>query len=369
MCGIFGLAKAQGELTEKQKKILKKSLSRIAEKASVRGEDSTGLAITNSNGTKTYKSLLSSRKIIHTKDWLEILDTINEDTISVIGHTRYATRGAVSIRNSHPFTYDPIVGAHNGCIYNWDSIDGYQKDMEVDSEIIFSRLSQGDYQKALKSLNGYFALSWLNKQDPKRLYLTRDEAPTYVAYWKATKTLFWASTKEILSYGLDKGGLRLKLMKLPSHKIYQYHTEGFDNAPVFETKKLKRDSFAKGYSTRFKYNGYNYSYSSSNVWCDYCGTYKSKNNNNWCDTCGISYQLECDLCLKSTQLSLLNYDSTGDYYFCSDCESEINDNNLNCCDYCGDPTSGSDIVVSSAGTKICKYCIMYDSKGNNQWLM
>ena len=48
-------------------------------------------------------------------------NNINNDTISIIGHTRAATTGAVTTRNAHPFSYGSIIGAHNGIIDNWES--------------------------------------------------------------------------------------------------------------------------------------------------------------------------------------------------------------------------------------------------------
>jgi len=73
----------------------------------------------------------------------------------VAGHTRFATRGKVNRRNSHPFRYGRIVGSHNGMV-------GAPQKFQVDSEYLFWLLNKhrGNYQKALESVSGYWGLSW-----------------------------------------------------------------------------------------------------------------------------------------------------------------------------------------------------------------
>ncbi len=94
------------------------------------------------------------------RDWLKHSQT---STWFVAGHTRFATRGKVNRRNSHPFRYGRIIGSHNGMC------QAPQK-FEVDSEHLFWALNKerGDYQKALESISGYWGLSWY---DGQHLYL------------------------------------------------------------------------------------------------------------------------------------------------------------------------------------------------------
>ena len=78
----------------------------------------------------------------------------------VAGHTRFATRGKVNRRNSHPFRYGRIIGSHNGMC------DAPQK-FKVDSEYLFYALNKahGDYQAGLGDISGYFGLSWYDGED------------------------------------------------------------------------------------------------------------------------------------------------------------------------------------------------------------
>ena len=75
------------------------------------------------------------------------------DTDLLLAHIRYATKGAVSLENTHPFVLKDISGtewvfAHNGTVFESDLLSGYVHDQkgETDSERIFRYI--------IDSLNG-----------------------------------------------------------------------------------------------------------------------------------------------------------------------------------------------------------------------
>lgn len=347
MCGIFGFTKPRGELTEDQIRVLRKSFTRIAEESSIRGQDSTGVALVGSSGVKIYKTLMSSDRAIHTKDWLDILNLIDADTTTVIGHTRYATTGTISIRNAHPFKCGQIVGAHNGVIYNWDRIKGHESNMEVDSEVIFRRLSKKKYKKALEGLDGYFALSWVD-ENPYNLYLSRSkDGPIQAAYWKKPKILFWASTESILEYGLIRAGLNIKSWGLKHNKIYQYHTQTFDKKPKFTTQKLDLSEFGGKYKPFGFLSAYDdYSFEPESYPCIGCGKTTSSKNGA-CGDCDAKYISECDMCQSEELLKDLFVNDDGTY-LCRKCHIEIN--YMHECSYCGDYFYENELVGTTFKT-------------------
>jgi len=81
----------------------------------------------------------------------------------VAGHTRHGTRGHNVRENAHPFRYGNIVGAHNGIV-------GAPTTYAVDSMYLIDAIHQaeGDYQKALGDVSGYWGLVWT---DGAGLYL------------------------------------------------------------------------------------------------------------------------------------------------------------------------------------------------------
>lgn len=68
--------------------------------------------------------------------------TAGFDGTLFLGHCRYATVGAISKENSHPFQSGSIIGAHNGGVANWKELnDKYGRKFQVDSQHIFEHIS------------------------------------------------------------------------------------------------------------------------------------------------------------------------------------------------------------------------------------
>ena len=130
MCGIVGYAGHRQAAP-----ILLEGLSRLE----YRGYDSAGIGILSPEGLR----------IARTKGRLQALvdmvggDKAPEGTVG-IGHTRWATHGAPSERNSHPQLSDTgkIAVVHNGIIENdaqlrqWLEERGVRFQSETDTEVI-----------------------------------------------------------------------------------------------------------------------------------------------------------------------------------------------------------------------------------------
>jgi hypothetical protein len=119
-----------------------------------RGTDSVGFF--DSTG-KMIKAAVTPSDGLRQKNISAWLERSEETTWFCAGHTRLATRGAVNRRNSHPFRYGRIIGAHNGIV---DAPDGYA----VDSQYLFDTLSKakGDYNAAWGDVVGYWGISWFD---------------------------------------------------------------------------------------------------------------------------------------------------------------------------------------------------------------
>jgi hypothetical protein len=151
ICGIFGAIAPAG------KQVNLGIIRALTWANRERGTDSCGFF--DSSGKMTKRAGDPSKVLLDDKvqTWLK---ASRESAWFIAGHTRFATRGKVNRRNSHPFRYGRIIGSHNGMC---DAPDKFQ----VDSEYLFYALNKarGDYNKALGEVGGYWGLSWYDGED------------------------------------------------------------------------------------------------------------------------------------------------------------------------------------------------------------
>jgi glucosamine 6-phosphate synthetase-like amidotransferase/phosphosugar isomerase protein len=245
MCGIYGIAKSPTPYTNKQLKVVKKVLREMAVDSESRGAHSSGIAKVGAN-TRIYKSLLPSSKFVDTKEYHDAVSSLKTDSYILLGHTRFATEGAIVKSNAHPFRVGDVVGAHNGCVYNISEMQTkLDKQCPVDSQLIFKSLNDNDnIQEAVQNFDADFALSFV-KKNPMKLYLTREEnRPLYVAYVPSLKTLFYASEDSFVEDALVKNGINdVDVYSLNKNTLYAFDTAKFDDIKTnVEKTKFKYDS-------------------------------------------------------------------------------------------------------------------------------
>ncbi|MFH1275733.1 MAG: glutamine--fructose-6-phosphate transaminase (isomerizing) [Candidatus Woesearchaeota archaeon] len=145
MCGIIGYIG-----NKEADKILVSGL----EKLEYRGYDSAGLSVINKDPVTNNSQIT----IFKTKGRVASLQSINLPGKIGIGHTRWATHGLPSDKNSHPFTDQKKQFAlvHNGIIENYLELkeelreSGVQFSSDTDSEVIVHFISKY-YQENLVS--------------------------------------------------------------------------------------------------------------------------------------------------------------------------------------------------------------------------
>ncbi len=137
------------------------------------------------------------------------------------GHNRFATQGAHTDENAHPFMHGTICMMHNGTL---DTRAGLSRDRHfvVDSEHIAYTLAQchttDDIIKVLEDLDGAFALVWYNDATQKLYFARNDERELAVAL--CAGTLYWASEIKMMEWLLDRNRIYSKNIKeFPSGQL------------------------------------------------------------------------------------------------------------------------------------------------------
>ena len=141
-----------------------------------------------------------------------------------IGHTRWATHGAPSVKNAHPHIVSDVAIVHNGIIENFADLKSLLKPKKIsyksdtDSEIIAhllasfleEGLSAGEaFDKTLALLKGSFAIVALMRGRSDSLFAASSGSPLVIAKRKgafliASDALAYASESEALLH-LEEG--------------------------------------------------------------------------------------------------------------------------------------------------------------------
>lgn len=367
MCGIFGFAKKGESQNDFQIEKIREVISNLADSSIVRGDDSTGIALISPRYNNIWKSTLSSVEMTSHSDWDTVLSGINRDTTVGLGHVRLATHGTISAKNSHPFSIGGVIGAHNGVLRNHDSLASEMNiDIEVDSEAIFASIDKYGVKEGVEKLSGDYALTFV-KDNPYELYLLRDDSrPINFTYWKKAKTLFWASTRDILEEGLRASGLMLKTQSLQNEYIFKIDTRDFSKKPAYTSEKFTpKISYDNYYYYGYNPRQYNYgTYTSMPTKCGIC----DKDTYNYeciCTNCQYisDTQYQCEFCqsyFDPDKLLYVNENMT--CYGCSNEDSPSCDSKwpsryskLINCDGCTESVLEEEITIYGQ-YNICEVC-------------
>ena len=164
MCGIFGLIGTNG--TQDFRNL---TFSGLALLNRSRGEHSWGFTTISNQQATTSRYMGPPADVYNTLH--KATNLTNPQML--LGHTRQASCGAITIENAHPLTEGRITGAHNGVITNHIQLAlRYNTDPQLDSRVIFAALDQ-DGPEGLLKLRGYASIWWYDPETPDKCYLWR----------------------------------------------------------------------------------------------------------------------------------------------------------------------------------------------------
>ncbi len=197
MCGLFGwIRAANSPLSEEATRHLTAALAILNEQ---RGRDSVGLAsyrIGEAQPVVVRSILPASMFVCEHADMLAAACRPGPGWL--LGHTRARTQGPADEANAHPFTFGPVIGAHNGVLWNDHTLRGkIDKAFDVpacDSAVLFALGATIGMKAAIHELKGGMNLTWTDGPSYEAVKLFMDEFRginlAYVTRWKLA---LWSS--------------------------------------------------------------------------------------------------------------------------------------------------------------------------------
>ncbi len=194
MCGIVGVINGSKVVND---------LMGGLERLEYRGYDSAGLALVKD---KTIHTRKTEGALVNLK---EALDQHPIEGRVGIAHTRWATHGAPTATNAHPHSSHKVTVVHNGIIENYESLredlerEGFDFMSETDSEVIPHLISlfmetdllsaEAAAMKAVKMLEGAYALGILFEGEDEFFCATRMGSPLAIGYGQEHEAMYVAS--------------------------------------------------------------------------------------------------------------------------------------------------------------------------------
>ncbi|WP_026897283.1 glutamine--fructose-6-phosphate transaminase (isomerizing) [Daejeonella oryzae] len=248
MCGIVGYIGYREAWP-----IIIKGLHRLE----YRGYDSAGVALMN-GGLNIYKK---AGKVSELEDFTQ---GVNLGGHMGMGHTRWATHGAPSDRNSHPHTSgdDNLAIIHNGIIENYSSLKetlisrGHTFKSDTDTEVLIHLIQDIQEQTsvdlreavriALNEVIGAYAIVIMSKDEPDQLIAARKGSPMVLGVGK--NEYFVASdASPIIEY--TKNVIYLNDNEIAYIKRDELLIKSIDNivqTPYIQELELKLEMLEKG---------------------------------------------------------------------------------------------------------------------------
>jgi glucosamine--fructose-6-phosphate aminotransferase (isomerizing) len=218
MCGIIGYTGARAS-----RPLLLDGLSALE----YRGYDSAGVAMHHDDGTvetvRSVGNLAALRVAVAERIPVGFGATgLVDEATTGIGHTRWATHGAVTEANAHPHT-DNDERVHivlNGIVENWLQLRtslmgaGAEFTSDTDAEVVahlIASLYDGDLaasvDRARRKMRGHFAIAAIAADQPGMIVGVRRECPLVVGLGEGENFLasavpaFAAQTRRVLELG------------------------------------------------------------------------------------------------------------------------------------------------------------------------
>jgi predicted glutamine amidotransferase len=282
LCGIAGVVKFG------DKPILEEQISLCLTGNEHRGNDATGLAIADEDGSVfVFKKALPAWQFVTDIEYYAFIEAhLKPTSWAVILHARAASQGKPEKNeNNHPMWDGKSAVVHNGCLRNDESLFKslkLKRSAETDSDIIRAIIDDSDsFEASMKGLNkidGGCAAAVVDTRFPKRLMLLRSGNPMVLG--STTDHFFFSSEKATLHRAIKpwvkRYGIFFQIQKpdtayapFPDHTAWIIGANGQESHHKFETSRGSynepiRSTYTKHYNKKVEAKN------DKAVWCDPC---------------------------------------------------------------------------------------------------
>jgi hypothetical protein len=199
MCGIVGAMSAWLGNAEKER------VKELLTVSNLRGFQGAGTIVTDNKGdVTTFKTTDTGTHLAHDPAFNERLYHTKplQNVACIIGHTRWPTKGAVTLEATHPHEFEHIVGVHNGTI---DEINGkYIGKDQSDSFELFKSFAINGVRETIQKTRGDYCLVWVDMEAKTINFLRNEKRPLYLAVMKTGGVMYWASERGMLDFVLGR---------------------------------------------------------------------------------------------------------------------------------------------------------------------
>jgi len=241
MCGIVGVISDSAGIQSQDKK---KFLIQALQVDSLRGEDSTGLFTVNDKGhCDMFKSNMTGWDFVQHAKTQKILSYVYDKRV-MIGHNRWATRGAINATNAHPFHHGKIVGVHNGSLNNHRNLLPDGEMFDVDSDAVFHSINEIGVEETVTKMNGAYAIIYFDTEAKTLNLFRNEERPLFTAIVthanKNDNTMLVASEAGMIEWLAERNGLTIDTpVLLKPHTLLSISTDKLTDFTVSDLGKYE----------------------------------------------------------------------------------------------------------------------------------